>query len=377
MKKSRVFKSIGCFFKISWFVFVCLVSVLLSRFLVSGINDMLAVGKEPDIVQIELADEATIDEVSQILLEKNVISEKWFFKIYCMVTKAPKGFAAGVYEVETGMDYQSIINHMKNNDKNREVVEVTVTEGMNVLDCAALMDKNGVCNKDEFLKACNTGKFEEKYTFLKDVKNLSSRVYKLEGYLFPDTYKFYRDEKPINVISKILSNYQKRIYEKTDIEDYPTKVSVAELAENQKISLDDLTNLASLIQAEAANKEDMYGVSAVIHNRLATMETGGKSKFGEFTMNLLRIDATIYYPYKNEASVPSNMKATFKSDYNTYKTEGLPKGPICNPGLDAFYAALFPSKTDYYYYCHSASGETFFAKTKDAHVANMRKAGLT
>lgn len=376
MKKSKKIKSSKFFFKIAWLVFVCLISALLARFAISGLNDMLAFGKEPDIVQIELSKDSTIDEVASILESKKVISETWCFKIYALVTKAPKKFNQGVYEVEVGMDYQSIINRMKDAESSKDVIEVTVTEGMNVMECANLMSKSGICNKDEFLKCCSSDKFDDKYSFLKEINNNGKRIYKLEGYLFPDTYKFYRDEKPYNVVIKFLNNYQKKIYQKTDVEGYSSKISIAEIAANQNISVDEVINIASLIQAEAANKEDMYNVSSVINNRLATSKTEGKNRFGEFSMNILRLDATVYYPYKSESAVPSKLKNNFSSSYNTYKFEGLPPGPICNPGIEAIKAALFPAKTDYYYYCHSASGQSFFAKTNDVHIANLKKAGI-
>lgn len=376
MKKSKKIKSSKFFFKIAWLVFICLVSALLARFAISGLNDMLAFGKEPDIVQIELSTDCGIDEVANILESKKVISEKWCFKIYALVTKAPKKFNQGVYEVEVGMDYQAIINRMKDAESSKDVVEVTITEGMNVMECANLMSKSGICNKDEFLKCCSSDKFDEKYSFLKEISNNGKRIYKLEGYLFPDTYKFYRDEKPYNVVIKFLNNYQKKIYQKIDVEGYSSKISISEIAANQNIPVDEVINIASLIQAEAANKEDMYNVSSVINNRLATAKTEGKNRFGEFSMNILRLDATVYYPYKSESAVPSKLRKNFSSSYNTYKIEGLPPGPICNPGIEAIKAALFPAKTDYYYYCHSASGQSFFAKTNDVHIANLKKAGI-
>lgn len=379
MKESKKRKTIknSYFFRIAWFVLICLTSVLLSRFIMTGVNDMLAVGKSNEVVQVELKEESSLDKMADILIEKNVITEKWFFKIYSLATKAPKTFSAGTYEIQTNMDYQSIINHMKNKANARNVVDITVTEGMNILECAELLDKNEICDKDEFLKYCNSNRFNEKYSFLKDINNSSRRIYCLEGYLFPDTYKFYKGEDCINVISKFLNNYKKKIYEKNSVEGYSSKVSIYEIADSRGISVDDVINLASLIQAEAANKDDMYKVSSVINNRLATVASGGKNRFGEFSMHLLRIDATIYYPYKNEASVPKEIKKGFSSSYNTYKIEGLPPGPICNPGLDAIHAALFPAQTDYYYYCHSNIGESFFARTNEVHISNLKKAGLT
>ena len=117
-------------------------------------------------------------------------------------------------------------------------------------------------------------------------------------------------------------------------------------------------------------------VSSVIHNRLRTIDYGGKNSFGEYSIGILRIDSTVYYPYKTKSAVPENIRKTFKSNYDTYKIEGLPPGPICNPGMDAILAALNPAQTNYYYYCHSTSGEAFYAKTNDEHILNLRKAGL-
>ena len=366
----------GCFFSMSWFVFIALISVLLSRFIMTGVNDMLAVGKSSEVVQIELPENASIDTVADVLLSKNVISEKWFFKLYSIATKSPKYFYGGFYELETDMDYQSILNHIKNQDNVKDVVEVTITEGMNVLECSNLMEKNGVCSKDDFLKCCNSDKFKDKYSFLEQTDTSAKRLYKLEGYLFPDTYKFYRNENEENVINKLLNNYQKKIYQKVNVEGVSVNKSIKELADDQSMSVDKVLNIASLIQAEAANKEDMYKISSVIHNRLATLNNGGKNRFGEFSMHILRIDATVYYPYRNKSSVPKELVKNYSNGYNTYQIEGLPPGPICNPGLDAIYAALFPAQTDFYYYCHSDSGEAFYARTNQVHLSNLKKAGL-
>ena len=376
-KNKKLLKRNGCFFKTAWMVCLIIISVLISRFIMSGINDMLAVGKTGEVVQIQILDGANIDQVADELLSKNIIKEKWFFKLYAWVTKSSNKFYGGFYELETTMDYQTIINHMKNQENVRDVVEVTITEGMNILDCASLMQKNEICTEEEFLKYCNSDKFKEKYKFI--YENINNKIiYKLEGYLFPDTYKFYRNEKPENVISKLLNNYNKKIYQKTDFEGLDSKTSIEELAKSKNMFVRDIIIIASLIQAEAANKEDMYNISSVIHNRLETLNTDGKNRFGEFSMHILRIDATVYYPYKNKTSVPKEKLNNIlnNNNYNTYQIHGLPPGPICNPGLDAILAALFPSHTDYYYYCHSDSGESFYARTNQVHLSNLKKAGL-
>ncbi len=134
------------------------------------------------------------------------------------------------------------------------------------------------------------------------------------------------------------------------------------------MTLDQVMTLASMIQAEAANKEDMYMVSSVFYNRL---NSGGKGD-----LLRLRSDPTTYYPYRTKAAVPSDIVGTFKSRYDTYTIQGLPAGPICSPGLEAIDAALHPASTKYYYFAHDKDGKAYYAETNAQHERNLVKAGL-
>ena len=364
-------------FKIAWFTFLVLISILFSRYILVGINGMLAVSKPAGTVVVEIPEGASLRKIAEILKNSEVIYEKEFFEIYVRLMRASNKFIAGVYELETNMDYQEIIENLKDSSNLKNVVEVAFTEGMNVLDYAELLEKNKICKKDEFLTTVNSDKFDSKYDFLKEINNSQNRIYKLEGYLWPDTYKFYQDEKASTIIEKILSNFNKKVSIKEKFEGFSENKSIIELAKSKNISLDKLLNIASLIQAEAANKEDMYLVSSVIWNRLDTINNGGKSIFNEFSLEILRIDSTINYPYKkNSKNVNKSVDKLKETCYNTYKIKGLPAGAICNPGKDAIIAAINPSKTDYYYYCHSKSGAAFYARTNQEQIANLKKAGL-
>lgn len=365
----------GFFFKIGWFICLCLVSALLSRYILVGINDMLAIGKSSETVLVEIPEGASLSTIANILNEKGLISEKGFFKLYVKIMKSKNKFSSGSFEMQKNMDYQSILNHLQSNKNVKNVAEVTFTEGMNILEYSELLEKNNICSKDEFLKACNSDAIREKYDFLKDIKNSSSRLYLLEGYLFPDTYKFYQGEKISQIIDKLIANYKKKVISPTQIEGYTEKTSIKDLADKKGWSVDYLITIASLIQAEAANKEDMYKVSSVISNRLATIENNGKSKFGEYNLNKLQLDATNYYPYRTkEAMKEKGGKSRGKNaaNYDTYKIIGLPPGPICNPGTDAIMAALNPAQTDYFYYVHSQSGEAYYSRTNSEHLENVR-----
>ena len=145
--------------------------------------------------------------------------------------------------------------------------------------------------------------------------------------------------------------------------------------------MEDVLTLASLIQAEAADEEDMYMVSSILHNRLETEKTGGMNENNEGGFLKLQLDSTVFYPYKTQDRVPANMRKNYVSRYSTYNIEGLPAGPICNPGIAAIEAAVNPPETDYYYFCHkSATNEeaavAYYAKTNEEHLINQHEAGL-
>ena len=366
----------GCMFNIIWGVLIIFISVLITRYALSGINDMLAIGREENTVSVEIPEEANLDTVAEALEKSGVIYEKTFFKMYATVTKARRGFSQGTYEMKTNMDYQAILNYIRNQSNRKDVVEVTFREGLSVLECADILEQNEVCDKEEFLKKCNSDEFDKSYQFLASITNKDSRYYKLEGYLFPDSYQFYKGASATDAIKRFLNNYQKRVVKPSNIEGFSENVSIQDMAVQSGKNMEELVTIASIIQAEAANKEDMYKTSSVIYNRLKTLETDGRNVHGEFGLKCLKVDSTIWYPYRTKAMVPDNKVDKFKSTYNTYSIEGLPPGPICNPGIDAFKAAINPMDTDYYYFCHSDSGDAYYARTNDVHELNLKKAGL-
>ena len=130
--------------------------------------------------------------------------------------------------------------------------------------------------------------------------------------------------------------------------------------------MDEIVTIASIVQAEAANKDDMFVISSIIHNRLKNGVEMGVAQ--------LNCDCTVYYPYREQKDVPASIKDTFKSRYNTFNFNGLPPGPICNPSLDAILAAIAPKDTNYYYFCHSITddGSTpYYATTLSEHEYNL------
>lgn len=365
------------FFKRVWLGLILSLCLMLGQFVVFGTLDMLAVTREDEVLKVEIPKGASKSEIVDILYKKGVINQPTFFKLYLFLTKGAQKFIPGTFEITTNMDYEAIVNYLQSNANrlDSDIIDVTIPEGKNVMEIAEILESNEVCSADEFINACKSNDFDKQYDFLKDKKSADVE-YKLEGYLFPDTYSFYKNVEPKTVIKKFLNNFNNKISKKLLTDESNEKVSVRSLAERKSMSIEDLIIFASLIQAEASNDADMLGVASVIENRLNTSKNGGLSPFGDAINGCLALDSTVWYPYRSKDKVPQNIRETYQSPFDTYKFSGLPKGAICNPGMTSIEAVLNHKSTQYYFYCHSKDGKTFYAKTFSEHGTNLKKAGL-
>lgn len=349
-------------FRRMWIISVIIVGAMLAVYVITGMNDLLAVNRQSDTstVIIEIPENPTLDEVAQILNKNGIIDEPSYFKMFAVITKSTDDFTQGTYEMRKNMDYEAIINYLMSSGNRTDTINVMFTEGQNVLEIAQTLKENGVLNEtDKFLELCSSDGFDDDFSFLKDIKNGKDRYYKLEGYLYPDTYEFYKNDDPKKIIYKFLNNYEVKISEKQDVKGFDTLTTVNKMVENSEYTLDEIMIIASIIQAEAANTDDMYYVSSIIHNRLNADVDLGVSTLG--------LDSTKFYPYRNGETAPEG----FTSKYDTYTKAGLPEGPICNPGMDAIKAALNPNSTGYYYFCHDEDGQAYYASTIYEHNANL------
>lgn len=382
-KKEKAEKN-GCLFRFIWLCMVVAVSVVLGMFLWNGMSDLLGISRpeEGDSVIIDVPEGATFDQIVDMLLENDLIKEEDFFRIYAELTNSTIGFEEGIYTMRPNMDYEAILNTLQSGQALTETVSVQFKEGMTVRQIAEALEDKKVCKADKFLELCNSDMFDEEYSFLADIEKNENCVYKLEGYLFPDTYEFYIGEDAEDAVRRFLDNFEYKICEQTsNISGYTDAVTVEQVIKDKGMTINDVVKMASLVQAEAADLKDMYVVSSVFYNRLSTLSTGGISPYGDYELDKLKSDATLYYPYSAEEDIPQDIAATFKSNYNTYNITGLPPGAICNPGLDAIDAAVNPDNTSYYYFCHKAPTETdgatpYYASTFTEHQANLVEAGL-
>ncbi|MCR5635679.1 MAG: endolytic transglycosylase MltG [Clostridiales bacterium] len=359
----------GHIFTLFWVLLVAVVGVSLGKFGLVGANDFLAINRtDSDTVSVTIPKKADINEISEILQDRGVINNSFFFEMYSRLTKSDKDFNQGIFEIPKNKDYEAIVNFLQSNSNRKDIVTIQFSEGMTVEDIAKKLSDENVCDYDAFLELCKSDTFDEDYDFLAAIDS-GKRLYKLEGYLFPDTYDFYVGEDPEDTISRFLANFRSKcITEKVKISGYDKRVNIRKQAQLQGYTLDEIINIASIIQKESADDTDMLYVSSVLRNRLDTLDDGGYSSYGEYNLSLLQSEAVYYYMKK----LPKNMQKYF----DTEKVEGLPGGAICNPGISAINAALNPKDTDYYYFCHKAAteesaAEPYYARTLDEHNYNL------
>jgi UPF0755 protein len=233
----------------------------------------------------------------------------------------------------------------------RVQVSVTIPEGYTLVDICKLLEKKGIQTFYHLFSAALNGDYPS-YGFIDTSRATANRRYALEGYLFPDTYKFYVGESPYNIWAKFLSN---------------TNAVLAGYTPYPGMTMDQVITLASLIEEEAFTGDTRANVSSVLHNRL----NSGKR---------LELDKTInYVEWYIKPLIQSNdtmVINAFNSYYNTYKCAALPSGPITNPGRMAIEAAINPAVTNYLYFVTDAAGNYYYAATWEEHLANLKTVGL-
>lgn len=324
---------------------ILLISFILATIGWRWAGDVLALNKEPLTASVTITEGESLGDVTAELKEKGLVKYGYLFQLFASFTHKAEKITAGSYELSTVMDYSALLNNISSTSAYRETVTVTIPEGYTVEEIFKLMENKGVCSYNDLLKVAQEETFD--FDFLKDVKTTKEK--RLEGYLFPDTYEFYKGADAKNVINTMLKNFDERFDSKME-------------AEMQLLgySKNDIIIMASIIEKET-DGSDQRNIASVIQNRLKNTWATPKG--------YLQVDSTIQYLLKERKKKLTDKDLEIDSPYNTYKNPGLPIGPICNPGLTAIQAALEPNKTNYYYFMLGKDGTTHFFDTEAAFLA--------
>ena len=274
---------------------------------------------------------ASLNEVANIL-EYNLCLDSFIFKTAMFMTYNEKNIKYGRYDLKSVNNVSDLITLITSVSKDR--VRITIFEGLKIQEIALIFKDKMDVDIEKFLELCYDKKF------IKEL-GLESKIPKLEGYLYPDTYIFLKSFTESDIIEvmvrQFIYNYDKYVKNKTNL------------------NMHQLVTLASIIQGEAVYDDEMKIISSVYHNRL------------DKDM-LLQADPTVQYLFPKQKKKILIKDTEIKSPYNTYLNKGLPPGPINNPGIEAIVAAGDPAKTDYFYFVSDKKGRHIFNKTYKAHL---------
>ena len=287
--------------------------------------DLLGLNKELVSTEITINDDTDFNAIVDQLEQKGLIEYKFLFKLYAAFSHAEDKIAPGTYELNTEMDYHALVSNMGASSATRQETDITIKEGLTIDQVFQLLADRGVTSVDKLQDMA--ANYDYAFDWLRD-RPLGD-YHRLEGYLFPDTYTFELGENPKYVINKMLVNFD------TKMDEYMDQFS----AEGAVYSLHDVVTIASMIEKET-DGEDYRTIASVIYNRLTNPAAE--------TVGYLQIDATLVY--LNGGKVPTAADREIDSPYNTYKYQGLPAGPISNPGMTSLLAAMEPESTNYYFY---------------------------
>ena len=302
--------------------------------------------KNPTDVSFVVKKGDSVADIAKNLQDKNLILDSGAFKTYSKDNNIDRKVIVGRFMLNQTLTIPEVAERITN--PNEGQLTLTIPEGTTIEGIDTKLVSLGVIEAGEFIQATKDFKDYDKFDFL-DAEKMKKLPHPLEGYLFPDTYyidvNHYSNE---DMIDLMLKDFQKRLPD-----------DAAAVAAQSKRSLYDVITMASIVEKEVRTEADRPMVAGILWKRLDSHWAIGA-------------DATLLYLKDNNTLDYNDLQAD--SPYNTRKNQGLPPGPICNPGLKAIEASLNPKDSDYFYYLtDSKTLETVYAKTNDEQNANKAK----
>lgn len=324
--------------------------------------NMAKVSEDSTLKEITI-EEGSIDSIANTLKENNLIKNITIFKVYLRLTNKTN-LKAGIYNLSENMGVKKIVTLLEEGSNiNPDEITITFKEGINIRTVAKLIANNtdntfdDVINKIKDTSYINS--LIDEYWFLtEDIKN-ENIYYPLEGYLYPNTYRFNSREVSIEDVFK-------KMLDETD-----RKLSKYRNAlEGDNLSIHQLITLASIVELEGAKADDRKAVAGVFYNRLNST-----------SYPTLGSDATTYYASKIDDWSYSLTSKELNDCTNMYNTRcssntGLPIGPICNPSIESIEATINPESHEYYFFVADCQGKVYLTKNSIEHeeiIDKLRK----
>jgi UPF0755 protein len=278
-----------------------------------------------------------VQDIALLLQDAGVIRSTWTFLALAYLQGSLKRLQSGEYEFTSGMSLFEILQKL---ESGRVVThQVTIPEGFTAEDIAKLLAGERLADRDRFLALVQDPMVAAR---------LEVAAARLEGYLFPDTYRLTRGMSEEEIIRVMVGRFRQSV-----------PPDFRERAARLRMDPHEVVTLASLIEKEARLNAERPVISAVFHNRLRQRMP-------------LQSDPTAVYMVPRGPGRITASDLQRRSPYNTYLVQGLPPGPIANPGLASLQAALNPAPVNYLYFVAKNDGSHFFSRTLEQHQQAVR-----
>ncbi len=282
---------------------------------------------------------ASAGQIANKLHGDGLIKSPLAFKIYVQVTNKQNKIQAGEFRLSPSFSLQRIVEELESGPTE---VWVTIPEGFRREEIAKRFAS--VLEKDE--------------QFTVDFLNVTQGQ---EGLLFPDTYLFAKEASPSAVANKLRSTFDSKLSAKM-------RQDIAELG----YTMNQVVTMASIVERETLTGGERPVVAGILYKRLRA----GWPLQADATLQYAVANAKCQMPNakcENWWQTPTSADKEINSAYNTYRSGGLPPGPIANPGLSSLEAAIYPEDSPYWYYIHDRSGKIHYAVTLEEHNENIRR----
>lgn len=299
------------------------------------------------LVNVSIEENSGTEGAVMALHSAGVIQSRWALLLQLLFTGERSNIKSGEYQFSGSVTMQDVIDIITQAKIVQPEVQITLLEGWTNEDMATYLSEAGVVDFDGFVETADTHHSQQilpnnEYPYLVD-KPLSVG---LQGYLFPDTYRVFEGETEVGIIEKMLDTFDAKF----------TQSMRDDLAINNRTIFDAVT-LASIVEREVLTPEDKAIVAGIFWKRIDNSVR-------------LQSDATINYVTNKGDTTPSGSDLNVESAYNTYRNDGLPPTPICNPGLDSLEAVVYPEETEYWFFLTTPDGEVVYSVTYEDHLAN-------
>jgi UPF0755 protein len=318
--------------KKAYYVILLFVGCVIIFFLVLLNYAASSIDKKNTTVGVDIPTGSSFLKVTEILHKAGLVKSRFLFYSLAFTRQATRSIRAGEYEFNTSMSPATVMDKLLRGEI--KTYRITIPEDFTVKEIAFRLAENKLIDEKDFSNLTIDEEF---------LNSVGVQAESIEGYLFPETYLFDRSMSTRQIMRMMVTQFWKKV-----------TPEMQKRAKDLGFNMQDFVTLASIIGKESGNSSEKPLISAVFHNRL-------KRKMK------LQSDPTAVYDLENFDGKVRRRHLKRNSPYNTYIINGLPPGPITNPGIDSLNAALHPASVNYLYFVSKRDGSHYFSATLDMH----------